>query len=185
MTLPPDTLLTVVLIIAARTCDVSIGTLRMVSVVSDRRTLAVTLGFFEVLIWIFAVSAVVRNGFSEPVLAVAYALGFACGNFVGMEIERRLAMGDRVIRIFSVKGHAIATAVRASGQTVTEFEGRGRDGAVNMLFIECPRKRAESVVKIARGIDRDCYMISDDVRAIQRSLGLRRGGGWRTWFHRK
>jgi uncharacterized protein YebE (UPF0316 family) len=180
-----DTLITALLIVLARTCDVSIGTIRMVSVVSDRRTLAVCLGFFEVLIWIFAVSAVVKNGFDNPILAVAYATGFATGNFVGMAIERRVALGDRVLRIFSKEGHMIAASVREAGQIVTEFEGRGRSGTVTMLFIECPRRKASGIIAKARELDPASYIIVDDTRAIERTLSTRRDGGWRTWFHRK
>lgn len=58
-------------IIAARTFDISLGTLRTVCVVQGRRGLAWLLGLREILI---------------PVL-VAYALGDATGNAAGMSRE--------------------------------------------------------------------------------------------------
>ena len=85
---------TCILIFAARIVDVSLGTIRTICVVNGRRHVALVLGFFEILVWIFAVSKVIGD-LQHPVLAVAYALGFATGNFVGITIEKRLALESR------------------------------------------------------------------------------------------
>ena len=45
---------------AARCTDASLGTLRTVSIIQGRRTVAWGLGFIEILIWIFAVSRVIK-----------------------------------------------------------------------------------------------------------------------------
>ena len=71
-----------------RVCDVSMGTLRTLTIVQGRTALAITLGFFEVLLWILAVSQVIVQVKDEPVLAVAYAAGFACGNGVGQYMNQ-------------------------------------------------------------------------------------------------
>ena len=44
------------LIFMARICDVSIGTIRIIFVSKGKRNIAPILGFFEVLIWITALS---------------------------------------------------------------------------------------------------------------------------------
>ena len=71
------------LIFMARICDVSIGTLRIIFVSKGKRNIAPVLGFFEVLIWITAISKIMEN-LDNYVNFVAYAAGFATGNFVGM-----------------------------------------------------------------------------------------------------
>lgn len=47
-----------VLIFTLRVCDVSLGTLRTISVVNGRLALSVILGFCEILLWVTAVSHV-------------------------------------------------------------------------------------------------------------------------------
>ena len=47
------------MILLARVGDVSLGTLRVVMVTQGRRGRAAILGFFEVLIWVFAASRVI------------------------------------------------------------------------------------------------------------------------------
>ena len=77
-------------IVLARVTDVSLDTIRMVSVVQGRRLFAAVLGFFQAVVFICAVAKVLQN-MNQPVYALAYGLGFAAGTYLGMTIEQRLA----------------------------------------------------------------------------------------------
>lgn len=153
-----------VLIFFARIGDVTLGTLRTMSVIRGHRWAAWGLGLLEVLIWVFAVSTVVTQMQFKPWYALPYALGFATGNFVGVTVEGWLARGDQVIRVFTRKGEATAARLRAHSFRVTEIDGRGRDGPVMLLFIQCKRRQAREVIAIARQMDTECFYIIDDVR---------------------
>ena len=88
-----------ILIFLARICDVSIGTLRMMFLMSGRRQTATLLGFFESLIWLIAISQILQN-VTHPISYIAYAAGFATGIFVGMMIEERLAVAlSRLLKV--------------------------------------------------------------------------------------
>ncbi len=158
-----STVLGCLLIFCARVGDVSLGTLRVVMVTQGRRGRAALLGFFEVLIWVFAVSAVLQH-LRQVEFAVSYAAGFATGNYVGLTVERWAALGRQVVRIFSRCGHEIADKLRADGFRVTLFEAQGRDGSVAMLYTETERRRAPKVTDVARQIDPRCYYVVDDIR---------------------
>jgi len=158
-------LLTCVVIVTARILDVSLGTIRTINVVQGRRGLALVLGFFEVLIWLLVVSRVISQ-IQQPAYAIAYALGFALGNFVGMTIEARLALGRQVVRIFTRQGTEMSAAMRDAGLRVTQFEGYGRDGPVQELFIEIGRRHAAHVIEQARALDPGCFYMVDDVRLV-------------------
>ena len=71
-----------------RICDVSLNTIKTISVVQGRIAMAVVLGFFEVLIWVTVVSQVITRLGDYPILGVAYAAGYATGNAVGIVIDR-------------------------------------------------------------------------------------------------
>jgi uncharacterized protein YebE (UPF0316 family) len=174
----PTILLHCLLIVLARVTDVSLGTIRTINVVQGRRLLALVLGFFEVLIWVFVVSRVISQ-IQQPAYAVAYALGFALGNYVGMTIESRLALGRQVVRIFSRLGLEMAAAMRASGLRVTQFDGYGRDGPVQELFIEIGRREARNVIEQARTLDPGCFYMVDDVRLVSSAqMRVRERQGW-------
>lgn len=102
-----------VLIALARITDVSIGTLRIIFVSKGLRLWAPILGFFEVSIWLLAISKVMAN-LTNPINYIAYAVGFSLGNYIGMFIESRLAIGMVVVRIITKRdSHILVAALRA------------------------------------------------------------------------
>jgi len=157
-----EILLFCLLIIAARIADVTLGTLRTVSIFRGLRGAAFALGFFESLIWLTAITHVTSN-LNEPVYMVAFALGFAVGNYVGLTIERSLAVGEQVIRVFSRESHEMAKKLREAGHGVTIFKGEGKEGPVDMLFMRVDRRKSKKVIQVLREVDPKSYFIIDDI----------------------
>ena len=159
-------------IVLARLIDVSLGTFRTVAVVQGRRGLAWILGFFEVLTWVLVVSEVLATVKDHTWFAIPYAVGFATGNYVGIMVEARLALGRQVVRIFSKDGARLAAALREANFGVTEFDGRGKDGPVTMLFVEVERKTVGEIVRRAREVDPRCYYTVGDIRVVSTAAGM-------------
>jgi len=162
-------ILNCLLIVLARIADVSLGTVRTVAVINGRRTFAWLLGLVEVLIWVLVVSAVIQQISQHWAYPVAYALGFATGNYIGITIEQYFAYGHQVIRVFTRQGEEMSRKMREKGLPVTMFEGQGRDGRVQMLFIETQRKSTREVIAHARNLDGACFYLVDDIRAVGQS----------------
>jgi uncharacterized protein YebE (UPF0316 family) len=142
----------------------------------------VTLGFFEVLIWITVVSQVIAGVGKNPVFLIAYAAGFAAGNGFGILIERRLAIGVQMLQMISHDhGEKIAAAIRERGQAVTTFTGEGRDGPVKMLLTTCQRRKIPSLIEEARSIDPDVFYVVEPVSDLRRNVRIAtRPTGWRS-----
>jgi uncharacterized protein YebE (UPF0316 family) len=120
------TILIGVVVFLARVADVSMGTMRTISIVQGRTKIAFILGFFEVSMWLVVISAVVNQILSKPILGVFYALGFSTGNVVGIIIERRLAFGHMALRIITqAKAKQMTEEIRSAGYAVTTFQGEG------------------------------------------------------------
>ncbi len=166
--------LTCLLIAAARVMDITLDTIRTVAIVQGRRAFAACLGFFEALIYIVAVAKVLAN-FSNYWYAVAYAAGFAAGTFLGITLEQVLAFGEQQVAIFTRRGVQVLATLRAEGFRVTEFVGRGRDGEVQALFVEAPRRLSKRLTQMARQMDPECFYIVNDVRTAS-AAGQAHGG---------
>ncbi len=152
-----------VVIFCARICDVSIGTVRLICVTRGRRKLAVVLGFFEVLIWLSAVSGVFAH-LDRLINVFAYAGGFATGNAVGMWIESRLAMGMQTVQLISRgAAHAVAERLRFADLGVTTLVGSGGSGPVSVCLTIVPRRKTQQVIRMARQIDPDVLVAVEDV----------------------
>src|SRR5687767_14895742 len=90
------------LIFCARIADVSINTIRIIYVLGGRRWTATLLGSFESFIWLMAIRQIFEH-LDNWICYVAYPAGFACGIFVGMMIEERIAYGKVIVRIITRK----------------------------------------------------------------------------------
>ena len=85
-----------ILIFCARIADVTLGTMRIVFVARGNKLMAPLLGFFEVFIWIVAIGQVMEHA-NNLVCYISYAAGFATGNYFGLLVEGKLAIGLQVI----------------------------------------------------------------------------------------
>ncbi len=148
----------------ARIIDVSLGTLRIVFLARGKRYIAPILGFFEVLIWILAISQIMRN-LGNAASYIAYAAGFAAGNYIGLLIEEKLAIGLVAVRIFMVK-HAddIVKKLHEAGYGVTKLCGEGSEGAVDIIYSIIQRKELVNIKKIIDGINPKAFFIVEEVR---------------------
>src|SRR6185295_10468435 len=102
--------LTTILIVLARIVDMSLDTVRTVSIVQGRRLFAASLGFVQALIYICAIAKVLTD-MSHPTYALAYALGFALGTYLGIVVEQRLAFGNQLVALYTGKGREVASAL--------------------------------------------------------------------------
>jgi len=174
-------------IIVARIADVSLGTMRTIAVVRGYRPLAVVLGFWEVIVWALVVSGVLVH----PTLLkiVAYAAGFALGNAVGMWIENRIALGQRLVMIVSrSRVQSVAFALRLAGYVVTEVPAKGHKGNVALCLTVVSRRKVPLVEQIARGVDEKAFITVQEASSVmvRKTLPLtHEPTGWRAVFKKK
>jgi uncharacterized protein YebE (UPF0316 family) len=155
------------IIFCLRIVDVSMSTIRILLAVRGYKAVVPILGFFEVIIWMFAVGNAIRFLDSGWHL-LGYAGGFATGNVVGMMIEERLAIGFATIRVVSTHaGVEMADALRNIGFGVTEFGGQGRDGRVEVVYTVCMRRDIERVVNEVERWDRQAFITVEEPRDIR------------------
>jgi uncharacterized protein YebE (UPF0316 family) len=156
-------------IFAARVADVSLGTVRILVGFRGYRWLAAGIGFVEALIWVLAVRQVLLHLDAQPWLAVAYAAGFAAGNYVGISLERRLGVGSELVRAISYRaGASLATALRADGYKVVELQGIGRaEQAVQVVYVVERRREVPRLIQRMASFDSEViYTVADVKRHV-------------------
>ena len=155
------------LIFVMRIADVSLATVRMILIMKNRRLLAPLIGFFEVLIWLFAAGVAIQH-LESPLHILGYAAGFAAGNWVGLWIEGKLALGVTAMQVFTPShGDEIADALRAIGHGVTQFTGKGKDGPVDVVYSVVKRRSAQEAMTAVHTLDSDAFVTQGEVSAIQ------------------
>jgi uncharacterized protein YebE (UPF0316 family) len=162
------------LIFFARICDVSIGTMRIIFVSKGKRNIAPILGFFEVLIWITAISKIMQN-LDNYINYVAYAAGFATGNFIGMMIEEKLAMGIQMIRIFTHnKGMELVKSLNSNGYGATSVEAQGAREKVYLIYTIVKRHELAKVLEVIYQFNPKAFYTIEDIKAAKEGIFLRK-----------
>jgi uncharacterized protein YebE (UPF0316 family) len=158
------------LIFLARICDVSIGTIRIIFVSKGNKRIAPILGFFEVLIWITAISKIMQN-LDNYVNYVAYAAGFATGNFVGMIIEEKLAMGIQMIRIITHQsGDELVQSLNSKGYGATSVEAKGAKEKVHLIYSIVQRQELDRVIQVIDTVNPKAFYTIEDVKAVNEGI---------------
>lgn len=154
------------LIVALRTLDVGISTVRIVVLGRGRRGLAAGLGFVEAIVWVVAVARVL-DGIDDPARMVAFAAGFALGTYLGSMVEEWLAIGQCLIRIVApVDSPQVAPRLREMGLGATVFNGDGMDGEVRLTFCVVDRKRLNQVKRLILEVNPHAHVTVDDTASI-------------------
>ena len=152
------------LICLARITDVTIGTMRIIFVAKGLRLLAPILGFFEVTIWLLAITQVMNN-LTNYTNIFAYALGFSLGNYLGMFIENRIALGMVVVRIITKKdSEALIEALRTRHYSATVADAQGNKGPVNIIFTVIKRAHVKEIVTMILHHNPQAVYSIEDVR---------------------
>lgn len=148
----------------ARILDVSIGTIRIMFVSKGYRGKATMLGFIEVLIWIIIVAQIFQN-LDNWLNYVAFAGGFATGNYVGMYIEEKMKMGVQIYRIIvNQENSGLAEELMKRDFRVTVVPGEGKYGPVKVLFTVAKRKRWQELSDIVNEYAPNAFYSVEDVK---------------------
>lgn len=146
------------LIALMRICDVTIGTFRTIMVVQGRKYQAAMAGFFEVLIWIFAMRYIVQH-MDNILNLLGYASGFALGNILGITLEQRIAIGYVQVNIVSrKKAGEIADHLRKKQFGVTILPGEGKYGEITILIAIIKRKFLKDLMHAVESIDKKAFI---------------------------
>jgi uncharacterized protein YebE (UPF0316 family) len=154
-----------VLIFLAELSVVTVGTVRTIAIARGMKRLAPALGLVEVSIWLYAIGAVMKN-LSNPACYVAYAAGFSLGNFLGVFLEGKLALGNLFVRVITRRDTAdLIGSLQAAGYGVTTVGARGATGPVQIVLTVIKRKDWEFVRSIIRSFDPKVFYSVDDLQS--------------------
>ena len=165
-------LLLPLLIFCARIADVSINTIRIIYVLGGRRWTATLLGFFESFIWLMAIRQIFEH-LDNWICYIAYPAGFACGIYVGMLIEERIAYGKVIVRIITRKEiDGVIAYLNKEQFRFTHVNATGPDGHENLVFTVLERERLEELLETLRNLVPTAFYTVEKVNRAAESSSI-------------
>ena len=171
------------LIFAARICDVSLDTLRILFINRNLRYWAAACGFFGVLIWLLVIRQIFQQ-INNPLCFIAYPAGFATGNVVGLIIENRLSLGKVIVRIIThLEAEELVSRLRSDGYGLTVLDATGATGPVKVIFTVMERDNIPRVVETIKKYNPHTFYSVEDVRFVSEAVTPHRLPGVSRWRH--
>lgn len=168
-----DYLVLPLIIFVLRIFDVSLDTMRIIFMTKGYRKIAPIIGFFEILIWIVAITRIMQN-LNNWVTYVAYAAGFATGNYVGMLLDEKLAIGHELIRVITREISDLADTLRGAGFGVTSVKASGMQGEVGIHYVVVNRKNLQKAVEIIEYKAPSAFYTIENIHFVNRPLDKNR-----------
>jgi uncharacterized protein YebE (UPF0316 family) len=165
------------LIFIARMSDVCLATLRNIFLSKSIKYIVPFLGFIEALIWLLAISQIIRN-LHNPVCFLAYATGYSMGIFVGIKIEERLALGLQVMRIITQRNaDELIVALTENDFGITTMDATGSKGPVKVILTVVKRKDIMVIRKIIEQHNPNAFYSIEDIRTVSHGVFPRASSG--------
>lgn len=159
-----------ILIFLSRICDVSIGTIRLIFVSKGMKALAPLLGFFEVIIWLVAVSQIMKH-LDNVVCYIAYGGGFAMGNYVGMYLEEKLSIGNVIIRVIpKAETSELIQHLKKSNFGLTIVDAEGAQQKVKIIFSVIKRENVQQFVSMIDEYSPHAFYTIEDVKSVSEGV---------------
>lgn len=165
-------------IFCAELTVVTLSTIRIIFVSRGQKTLAALLGFFEILLWLFAIGQIMKN-LDSPPCHIAFALGFTLGNYLGVWLEGVLAMGKLSVEIVSPQAiEPLVSMLSSHGFGLTFHPGMGKLGPVQVINTVIRRRDLDHVSGLIRQTDPKAFFAVSEIQETERGVFPHQSGGW-------
>jgi len=149
---------------------VTLSTIRIIFIARGMKKLAAVIGLFEVSIWLFAIGKTMQN-LGDLRCSAAFAVGFALGNYLGVLIHDKLAIGHVVVRIITGRNPTeLIEGLSEAHYGVTCVDAMGAKGPVQIVMTVIKRRHLDRVVSLIKDFDSKVFFSVDDLHSTAEGI---------------
>ena len=102
---------------------------------------------------------------------MAYAAGYAAGNYVGILVENRIAFGYQLLRVYTKKDvPELIKDLNKQNIGATFVKGEGAVSQVHIIEIVISRKSLDEVVAMITRFDAEAFYLVEDIRYKKKGI---------------
>jgi len=156
------------LILFARLIDVSLGTIRIILANKGIKLYSSVIGFFEVLVWLFAITTIMNN-LTNVFSYVAYALGFSLGTYLGIILEEKISIGQVRLRIITKKNiKAMVEGLKPTRYVFVSNSASSSEGKIKIINAFLERKDLKAVLAKIKKEDPKAFYTVEDLKLVKK-----------------
>lgn len=154
----------------SRVADVTFSTLRIIFIAKGQKFLASVMGFCEMLIWVTVMGTIMTH-IQSPIYYVAYALGFAFGNYIGVWLEEKIALGVVGLRIITrTDANELVDALQKKELGITSVDAQGAKGPVKVIYMVINRQVLDEVISTIKSYNPKAFYSVEDIRFVNEGV---------------
>lgn len=158
-------LLLCIKIFFARILDVSLGTVKTVFIVKEKRIISTIIAFIEVLIWFEVARTALNTEITSILIPISYALGYATGTYIGTFINTKFIKGHLTINIISSKiNKKEIDILKENGFGLSVIKAEDNK---NLIIIEIDKKNLKKLKELIYTFDKKAFIIINDTKIVQ------------------
>lgn len=151
-------------IFAARILDVSLGTIKTVFIIKEKKLISTIIAFIEVFIWFEVARSAINTDINSIFIPISYSLGYASGTFIGSYISSHYIKGHLNINIISskiTKKHINILKENGYGVSVINTIDHKK-----LIIIEINKKYLKKLQDLITAFDKKAFMIINETKIV-------------------
>lgn len=158
------------LIFCSRIIDQSIGTLRLILVSKGKKLIVPILAFIESMIWLLAIGQIMQH-LDNFLCYVAYAGGFAMGNYVGIVLDEKLSIGNVIVRVIVPQNTpGMIEYLKSQNFGLTLMDAEGSKGPVKIIFSIIKRRDLKNFIQILNEYNPHAFYTIEEVKSVNEGV---------------
>lgn len=164
-----SSILVYILIFFGKILEVTLSTIRIVMINRGEKFKGALIALFEITIWLLIISSVLKTINEDIIKFLIYAFAYAAGNYLGVYIEEKLAIGLSSIQVILPlnKADCACEILRDHNFGVTCMKGEGAEEKRDILLIHLKRKRINEAIKLIQCNVDNAVITVNDVKTIR------------------
>lgn len=148
----------------ARIIDVSLGTLKTVFIVKEKKVLSGIIAFIEVFIWFLIAREALNTDITSIFIPISYSAGYASGTFIGTYLSRFIK-GHFTINIISSQiTKEDVNLLKENGFGVTVLKTKDHK---TLLIMEIDKKRYGLLKDLVIQMDKKAFIYVSETKIVQ------------------
>ncbi len=144
--------------------ELSLNSIRIVSIAKGFKRLALVISFLEAIIWVIIIVNIIGD-IDNWLNILAFAFGQATGTYMGIWIEQKLALGLVMIRLVTQKATSeLLVQLRSAGFRVVDVDATSNYGNVKILFATIRRKSLNEFTRLVHRFNPYAFFTVEEVK---------------------